>query len=46
LENSELLCDQIKALDVGRLIPEKLAFLSTKEMLEVEQQVQLILDFE
>jgi len=46
LENSELLCDQIRALDVSRLIPEKLASLSTQEMLEIEQQVELILDFE
>jgi mRNA interferase MazF len=43
---SDLLCDQIRALDINRLLPEKLASLSEKEMLEIEQQVQLILDFD
>ena len=45
-ENSELLCDQIRAIDINRLLPEKLTSLTSKEMLEVEQQVQIILDFE
>ena len=45
-ENSELLCDQIRAIDVNRLMPEKLAALSTQEMFEIEQQIQAILDFE
>ena len=45
-ESSELLCDQIRAIDVNRLLPEKLASLSDKEMLEVEQQIEMILDFE
>ena len=45
-ENSELLCDQIRAIDRNRLIPEKLASLSEKEMLEIEQQIEVILDFE
>ena len=44
-KDSELLCDQIRALDVNRLVSEKLASLTTQEMVEVEQQVQLILDF-
>ena len=42
---SDLLCDQIRALNINRLLPEKLASLSDREMLEVEQQVELILDF-
>lgn len=46
LQNSELLCDQIRAIDVKRLIPEKLATLSLREMAEVEQQIQAILEFE
>ncbi len=46
LESSELLCDQIRAIDINRLIPDKLASLSPKEMLEIEQQIQIILDFE
>jgi len=44
-KTSDLLCDQIRALDINRLLPEKLASLSEREMLEVEQQVELILDF-
>jgi mRNA interferase MazF len=44
-KDSELLCDQIRALDVSRLVSEKLATLSVQEMIEVEHQVQLILDF-
>ncbi len=44
-ENSELLCDQIRAIDVNRLISEELAALTTKEMIEIEQQIQVILDF-
>ncbi len=44
-ENSELLCDQIRAIDVNRLISEELAALTTKEMIEIEQQIQIILDF-
>ena len=46
LQDSELLCDQIRAIDVQRLIPEKLATLSMREMAEVEQQMQAILEFE
>lgn len=46
LQDSEILCDQIRAIDVRRLIPEKLATLTLQEMMEIEQQVQAILDFE
>ena len=46
LQDSELHCDQIRAIDVKRLIPEKLATLSLREMAEVEQQIQAILEFE
>jgi mRNA interferase MazF len=45
LENSELLCDQLRAIDISRLIPEKLASLTIKEMIQIEQQIQVILDF-
>ena len=45
LQDSELLCDQIRAIDIQRLAPEKVATLTKKEMLEVEQQIQAILDF-
>ena len=46
LQDSELLCDQIRAIDVRRLLPEKLAILTMQEMVEIEQQVQAILEFE
>ena len=46
LEASELLCDQIRAIDINRLLPDALASLSVKEMLEIEQQIQMILGFE
>ncbi len=46
LQDSELLCDQMRAIDVQRLIPEKLATLTMQEMLEIEQQIQAILEFE
>lgn len=46
LQDSELLCDQIRAIDVRRMIPEKLATLKMQEMMEIEQQVQAILEFE
>ncbi len=46
LEASELLCDQIRAIDINRLLPDTLASLSVKEMLEIEQQIQMILGFE
>lgn len=45
VENSELLCDQIRAIDINRLLPEKLASLSKEELIEVEQQIEMILDF-
>jgi mRNA interferase MazF len=45
-EASELLCDQIRAVDINRLLPDTLATLSVKEILEIEQQIQMILGFE
>jgi len=44
-KTSDLLCDQIRAVDINRLLPEKLASLSKGEMLEIEQRIELILDF-
>ena len=44
-EESDLLCDQIRAIDVNRLLAQKIASLSMQEMVEVEQQIQAILDF-
>ena len=45
LHDSELLCDQIRAIDIQRLIPEKLVTLTKREMAEIEQQIQAILEF-
>ena len=45
LNNSDLLCDQIRAIDINRLIPDKIGSLSKDEMLQVELQVQILLDF-
>ena len=45
LKTSELLCDQIRAIDARRLVSEKLASLTEEEMIEVEHQIGLILDF-
>ena len=44
-EDSELLCDQISAIDINRLLPEVLTVLTEKEMLAIEEQIQIILDF-
>jgi mRNA interferase MazF len=43
--NSDLLCDQLRAIDKNRLIPDKIALLNKEEMIKVELQVQILLDF-
>jgi len=43
---SDLLCDQLRAIDINRLLPTKIASLSKDEMLSVEAQVQIVLGFE
>jgi len=45
-KSSDILCDQIRAIDIRRLLPEKLTALTSHEMMEVEIQVGMILDFE
>jgi len=45
LKDSEILFDQIRAVDRERLLPDKLASLSYNEMMEVELQIQMLLDF-
>jgi len=45
-QTSEILCDQIRAIDNGRIIPNLLTTLSLKEMLEVDRQVAIVLDIE
>ena len=44
--DSDILCDQIRAIDRNRIVGEGLARLSEKELLQVETMVKLILDFE
>ncbi|RKX89004.1 MAG: type II toxin-antitoxin system PemK/MazF family toxin [Spirochaetes bacterium] len=41
--DSDLLCDQIRAIDKRRLIPDKIASLTAEEMIKVEIQVQILL---
>lgn len=45
-KDSDILCDQIRALDNQRIIPNLLTTLSYKEILEIDSQVKLILDIE
>ena len=44
-QNSQLLCDQIRSIDIKRVAGEKLTQLSYEEMIGIEEQIQLILDF-
>jgi mRNA interferase MazF len=45
-KDSDILCDQIRALDNQRIIPELLTTLSYKELLEIDKQIKIILDIE
>ncbi len=45
LNNSDLLCDQVRAIDKNRLIPDKITSLSEKEILKAEIQIKILLDF-
>ena len=45
-KDSDILCDQIRAIDRRRIVGERLARLSEEELLQVETMVKLILDFE
>lgn len=45
LNNSDLLCDQIRAIDKNRLIADKIASLSEEEILKAELQIKILLDF-
>ena len=45
-KDSDILCDQIRALDNQRIIPNLLTTLSYKEILEIDKQVKIILDIE
>ena len=45
-KDSDILCDQIRAIDRGRIVGEGLTRLSEEELLKVETMLRLILDFE
>ncbi|MDF1875764.1 type II toxin-antitoxin system PemK/MazF family toxin [Sulfurimonas sp. SAG-AH-194-I05] len=42
---SEVLCDQIRTIDINRLHKESIASLNQEELLSIEEQVQVLLDF-
>jgi len=45
-KTSDILCDQIRALDNSRIIPNLLTKLNCKEILEIDKQIKIILDIE
>ncbi len=45
-KDSDVLCDQIRALDNNRIIPDLLTKLSFKEILEIDKQVKIVLGIE
>ena len=45
-KNSDILCDQIRALDNSRIIPNLLTKLNFKEMLEIDKQIKIVLGIE
>jgi len=45
-KESDILCDQIRALDNQRIIPNVLTKLSLKEILEIDRQVSIVLECE
>jgi mRNA interferase MazF len=45
-KTSDILCDQIRALDNQRILDALLTKLTYKELLEIDKQVKIILDIE
>jgi mRNA interferase MazF len=45
-KTSDVLCDQLRALDNQRILDALLTKLTYKEMLEIDKQVKIILDIE
>lgn len=45
-QDSDILCDQIRAIDNQRIISEKLTKLSWKEIFEIDEQVKIVLGVE
>ncbi|QOP42596.1 type II toxin-antitoxin system PemK/MazF family toxin [Sulfurimonas sediminis] len=44
-QTSEILCDQIRTIDINRLATQAIATLTQQELYEVEEQVKILLDF-
>jgi len=45
-KDSDILCDQIRALDNSRIIPSLLTKLNYKEILNIDKQIKIVLDIE
>jgi len=45
-KDSDILCDQIRALDNTRIIPNLLTTLNFREMLKIDKQIKIVLDIE
>ena len=45
-KDSDILCDQIRAISIERIRGDRLTILSEKELKDIEKQVKLILEFE
>jgi len=45
-QTSDILCDQIRAIDNQRIIGNSLTQLSMKELLEIDKQISIVLDIE
>jgi len=45
-QDSDLLCDQIRAIDNQRIFSNQLTELSLQELLEVNEQIKIILELE
>jgi len=45
-KTSDVLCDQIRALDNQRILPNILTKLTFKEMMQIDKQVKTVLDIE
>jgi len=44
-KDSDVLCDQIRAIDISRIVSEPLTVLNEKELLQIKHQVEIILGF-
>jgi len=41
---SEILCDQIRAIDTQRILPEILTSMTDQELIHIEEQIKVILE--